>query len=166
MNTQRFRRRKLPWRSLLFVSFMSALAFCCRPSSDPSRLDPQQTLVPPGDYLVSAVTPRGSIDVVVPSETGDLIAEVELLGISIVDESAVELRLRQLEGQRVQLRFDRRRVNDAGTLQAYIFVGEELLNESLVRQGLAMDDTHPADAGPIVRRIKKAEQQAHSEKGE
>lgn len=162
MNTQRFRRRTMPWRSLLFISLVSALAVVCRPARDPSRLDPQQTIVLSGDYLVSSVTSRGSIEVVVPTDNGDQFAEIEFLGIAISDEAEVERNLSKLEGQRVRLRFDRRRVNEAGILQAYVFAGDELLNESLVRQSLATEDTHAADSGPIVRRIKKAEQEART----
>lgn len=91
---------------------------------------------------------------------------VRLLGVKIEQRSATVAHLRSslASVEEIRLRFDRRRVSPNGTeLLAYAFHGETCLNIELVRLGLASDDTHPADSGPMIRQIKKAEQAAKLE---
>lgn len=163
MNTPPFRRPRNRWHLVVPLAVVVLLLLFCRPRPDRTRIDPRETIVLAGQYQVARVTPQGALDVIVPTSDGDRLAEVLLLGISIKNEQAVVDSLRQLTGTPVRLRFDRRRVDETGTLQAYVFDGELLLNEEFVRRGIATEDTHPADSGPIVRRIKNAEQEAHEQ---
>jgi hypothetical protein len=163
MNTPPFRRPRNRWHLVVPFSMFVVLLFCCRQRPDRTRIDPQQTIVSAGQFEVSRVTPRGALDVIVPTRDGDRLTEVLLLGISIQDEQAAVESLRRLAGASVRLRFDRRRVDETGTLQAYVFDGDLMLNEEFVRRGIATQDTHPADSGPIIRRIKKAEQEARDQ---
>ena len=65
-----------------------------------------------------------------------------------------------VQGQSVHVRLDRRRIDRDGNLLAYVSVGDRLLNEQLVRQGLARVSTQSADSTAIVRRLKQAQQEA------
>jgi endonuclease YncB( thermonuclease family) len=65
-------------------------------------------------------------------------------------------------GSAVRLRFDRVKLDDDGRWRAYVFVrgkmrDEELmLNEELVRRGLARAAREPGDSASLARRIAKA----------
>lgn len=58
---------------------------------------------------------------------------------------------------KLELRLDRRRLDNNGQLQGYFFQRDRLLNEELVRQGFAEPATHPSDFAPIARRIRDAQ---------
>lgn len=137
-------------------------------------LDPRDHVLRPGVYRVLQVNDDASIDVSVPSSmnvnaamngiasttgTGRNSAQrmrIRLLGIALSHplEAAGQLRERIDAGQQqIRLRFDRRRLDDTGTLLAYVFVDDVLLNEELVRLEFADPDTHPTDSGPMIRRI-------------
>jgi micrococcal nuclease len=51
----------------------------------------------------------------------------------------------RLEGETVRLDFDVRLRDVYGRLLAYVFVGDELFNRTLVQRGLATDDAVPPD---------------------
>jgi micrococcal nuclease len=51
----------------------------------------------------------------------------------------------QLEGERVRLEFDIERIDRYGRTLAYVWLGDELFNEALVRGGYAFVTTYPPD---------------------
>ena len=63
------------------------------------------------------------------------------------------------EGQ-VRLRFDRRRKDRFGRWLAYVYVGNQMLNEELVRAGLAKVKVYPGDSTILGRRLELAEELA------
>jgi micrococcal nuclease len=63
-------------------------------------------------------------------------------------------------GQPVRLRLDKRRVDADGTYLAYVSVDGQMLNEQLLRHGLARSSIFPGDSEPIARRLRAAEQEA------
>jgi micrococcal nuclease len=58
------------------------------------------------------------------------------------------------------LRFDRRRVDQYGRWLAYVYVDDAMLNEELVRRGLASVSVYPGDSASIERQLRKAEDEA------
>jgi|GEM_PF-5203780 len=172
MSIRRFRKPRTPWRAILFVSGAALLVFVrCLYPVNRTTLDPTQVSAESGQYVVDAVLDSGRIRL---SRDDDLhdghseeTVEIALLATNVEDATQVAARLRDLIGENatVDVRFDRRRISeDTKELQAYVFVGGLCLNEELVRLGLAREDTHPSDAGPMIRRIKKAEQAAREQR--
>lgn len=66
---------------------------------------------------------------------------------------------RRVEGRTVRLEFDRRREDRYGRLLAYVWVDGELLNEALVRAGLARARPYPPNLRH-QRRLAAAENEA------
>ncbi|MBI85686.1 MAG: hypothetical protein CMJ81_21030 [Planctomycetaceae bacterium] len=60
----------------------------------------------------------------------------------------------------VLLRFDRRRVDRYHRFLAYVYVNDLMLNEELVRAGLAKVKIYPGDSSTIGRRLTQAEKEA------
>ena len=169
MAIRRLRRSRKRWRIGIAIGLLSFLLFrCANPVGD--RLDPNRWIATSGDYEFRGVGPDGAIEIVVPMEDGDRIASVRLLAVRLHDESeraAFRSTIQRLVGTSsiVRLRFDRRRLHKTTRqLQAYVFVGELMINEELARLGVAYEDTHSSDSGPMIRRIKKAEQEAREER--
>ena len=67
-----------------------------------------------------------------------------------------------IAGGEVELRFGRRRVDQYDRLLAFVFVGEQMLNEELVRAGLARANIYAGEESPLTRRIEKAEEEARA----
>ncbi len=61
---------------------------------------------------------------------------------------------------RVRLQFDRERIDRFGRFLAYAFVGEQMLNEELVRAGLARVEHRFHYSQSIERRFDRAEEEA------
>ncbi len=120
----------------------------------------------PGEYEIVRVVDAGTLLVArpLPGNGRTERARVRLLGVNIPDGEttvAAERFTRDfVNGARIRLRLDRRRIADDGAFVAYCFVGDRMLNAELVRQGLATSATHPADAGEIVRSIERAQTEA------
>ena len=134
-----------------------------------TTLDPTRVSAESGQYVVDSVLDSARIRLSHKDSDrhNEEVIEIALLATTVEDASRVAAELRDLIGENttVDVRFDRRRISeDTKELQAYIFVGELCLNEELVRLGLAREDTHPSDAGPMIRRIKKAEQAAREQR--
>ncbi len=69
-----------------------------------------------------------------------------------------------LSGGEARLTFDRERVDRFGRHLAYVWVGDAMLNEELLRQGLARFEPHFRYAQPVKDRFRQAQreaQQAH-----
>ena len=58
------------------------------------------------------------------------------------------------------MRLDRRRIDQYGRYLAYVYVGDAMLNEELVRAGLARVSTYSGDSAPIERRLLRAQDEA------
>jgi micrococcal nuclease len=65
-----------------------------------------------------------------------------------------------VSGQAIRLQFDRRRIDRYDRYLAYVFVNERMLNEELVRAGLARVSTFPGDSKSVARRLLDAEKEA------
>lgn len=58
------------------------------------------------------------------------------------------------------LELDRRRLDNSGHFLAYVYVDGSLLNEELIRAGLAQADLYPGDNQTIHRNLVNAEKEA------
>jgi micrococcal nuclease len=65
-----------------------------------------------------------------------------------------------VSGGEVRLTFDRERVDRFGRFLAYVWVGDKMLNEELVREGLARWEPHFHYSEAMKRRFRAAQQQA------
>ncbi len=68
---------------------------------------------------------------------------------------------RRLAGLRVRLEFDVERLDRYGRTLAYVWLGDELFNETLVREGYAMVATYPPNVR-YVERFVAAQREARS----
>ena len=116
--------------------------------------------------MVQSVTADGALEILLRPEQETRLARVYLLATDIMaTNEAVGVISETIGDHVVSLRFDRRRITEETTeLQAWVYVGDQLLNALLVERGLARENTHPADAGPLVRQLKKAEQLARDQR--
>jgi micrococcal nuclease len=64
----------------------------------------------------------------------------------------------------VELRLDRRRMDRYDRFLAYVYVEEQMLNEALVRAGLARADHYPGDSQQIARQLREAEEEAKQQR--
>ena len=67
----------------------------------------------------------------------------------------------RLEGARVRLQFDLERIDPFGRTLAYAWLGDELFNETLVREGYAFVTTYPPNVR-YVDRFRAAQREARS----
>jgi micrococcal nuclease len=65
-----------------------------------------------------------------------------------------------VSGRKVRLQFDRERVDRFDLFLAYVFVGDKMLNEELVRAGLARVEHRFHYSQAIERQFNRAEQEA------
>jgi micrococcal nuclease len=68
-----------------------------------------------------------------------------------------------LAGRNLRLEFGRRRIDQYDRVLAFVFVEDRMLNEELVRAGLARAKVYPGDEGPWATRIQKAQRAAQDE---
>lgn len=108
-----------------------------------------------------------------PSQKLTLTAPVKLLGLSVPplpgnwklspswDSQAKTFTQEFLaKSGSVRLQLDRRRVDEQGRYLAYVFAGDQMLNEELLRAGLAKISVYPGDSQTVGRELKKAEGEA------
>ena len=65
-----------------------------------------------------------------------------------------------VDGREVRLTFDRERVDQYGRFLAYVWVDDQLLNEELLREGLAKFLPQYPYSSEMKRRFRQAEQEA------
>ena len=65
-------------------------------------------------------------------------------------------------GRQVRLELDRERVDKYGRFLAYVWVGDRMLNEELIRAGLARAELQYHYAASIKTRFRRAEEDARS----
>lgn len=68
---------------------------------------------------------------------------------------------RRLEGERVRLELDVERIDRYGRMLAYVWLGDELFNETLVREGYAVVATYPPNVR-YVERFTAAQREARA----
>jgi micrococcal nuclease len=78
----------------------------------------------------------------------------------VLRDRGVQLHRTEARGQRVRLEFDVERHDTYGRTLAYVWVGHELFNETLVRLGYASVTTYPPDVKhvQVLRRAQRAAQ--------
>ncbi len=73
---------------------------------------------------------------------------------------AAEFTRHFVSGGSVRLRFDKRRLDRYDRYLAYVFVADKMLNEELLRAGLAVVSIFPGDSESIARRLRVAAREA------
>lgn len=73
---------------------------------------------------------------------------------------AAEFMRRHVEGRAVRLEFDRERRDRFGRVLAYVYAGDLLLNEELIRAGYSRAETYFPYSEQMKRRFRAAEEQA------
>ncbi|MEZ6098523.1 MAG: thermonuclease family protein [Pirellulaceae bacterium] len=157
--------RRLSTRSKLIL--LLALCVALRATWDHFQWRHRLSTVPAldeGQYAVAQVIDDFTLLLLDPNRhTNDhrpAQAQLKLLGVEPIDRTPnpAGWATRQfIANHPVRLRLDRRRIDRDGNLLGYIYVNDELLNEHLVRLGLARVATHPGDSASVVRQLKKAE---------
>lgn len=141
------------------------------PSASPAA-EPQQPLDPRRgpNALVSRVVDGDTIDVVLRGRS----ERVRLIGIDTPESvdprqpvqcfalEASAFAARHLEGRTVELEFDVERRDRYGRLLAYVWLGDELFNLTLVRRGYAQVYTFPPNVR-YVERLLAAQRNARAE---
>lgn len=115
-----------------------------------------------GTYELVSVQEDGSLLLRTRRDALPETFRVMLLSVRLEDSPRAVTALKDWLAPSVRLRFDRRRLNPDGILEAYVYSEATFLNAEVIRQGLASEQTHPADAGPMVRELKQAEREARS----
>lgn len=180
----RIYRRRPPYWALVAI-FVAGLALIA-----PTRRwlhvqsdghSPRDAPLAEGEYSVARVVDGNTLVVVVPSSTTSLEAaprhvQVRLLGVDVpegaatdqlveqIGEAAAAFLRERLSDKHVRLQFGRRRIDEFDRVLAYVFVDELLVNEELVRAGLARLATLPGDEGTLQTRIRKAQDEARAAK--
>jgi micrococcal nuclease len=76
---------------------------------------------------------------------------------------ASEFTARHVTGRQVRLEFDRERFDRYGRTLAYVYVGDRLLNEELIREGLSAAQLQYPYRSDMKRRFVKAENEAREQ---
>lgn len=92
-------------------------------------------------------------------DTPESVAPGEPVGCFALEASSYTAR--RLEGERVRLEFDAERIDPFGRTLAYAWLGDELFNETLVREGYAFVTTFPPNVR-YVDRFRAAQREARS----
>jgi micrococcal nuclease len=78
---------------------------------------------------------------------------------------ASEYTHRRLDGERVALEYDVEREDRYGRALAYVWLGDELFNETLVRQGYAVVTTFPPDVAYVDRFVAAQRDARENDRG-
>jgi Staphylococcal nuclease homologue len=91
-------------------------------------------------------------------------APLQLLGVksSGLTQEGIQFTSQFLESGTPSLELDRRRLDNAGHFLAYVYVEGRLLNEELVRAGLAQTELYPGDNQTMHRNFVRAEKDARN----
>lgn len=169
---RKFRRRPPHWVTIAIVAIVviggrvAHLYF--------SAADTAPDALPEGEYKVERAVDGDTIIVIAAGRR----RYVRLIGIDTPEvfdprgtgkpleppeafaEEASAFTKQFISGGRVRLQFGRNRLDKFDRLRAFVYVGDELLNEEIVRAGLARVDSRPGDASPQIRRMEKAQREA------
>ena len=83
---------------------------------------------------------------------------------AVWEQAGTEWAKRLAAGREVRLQFDHERVNRDGCFLAYVWIGDRLLNEELIRAGLARSDARPRCLRTFKDRFRRAQQQAKADR--
>jgi micrococcal nuclease len=156
-----------------FILFRVRCWWCAEPEREAGRPMPE------GDYAVLRVVDGDTLIVrrrggIAETPTDDSEYRVRLLGIDCPESvkpdqpvepwalEAAEFTRQAVANTLVRLQFDRRRVDQYHRRLAYVFVGDKLLNEELVRAGLAHVRVYAGDSQSMARRLRTAEREARA----
>jgi endonuclease YncB( thermonuclease family) len=124
---------------------------------------------PPSNALVTRVVDGDTVEVDFRGRT----LTVRLIGIDTPESvapgepvrcfaiAASSYTTERLEGERVRLQFDVERIDPYGRTLAYVWLGGELYNETLVRAGYAFVTTYPPNVRHVDR-FRAAQREARS----
>jgi micrococcal nuclease len=124
---------------------------------------------PPSNALVTRVVDGDTVEVDFRGRT----LTVRLIGIDTPESvapgepvqcyavQASSYTTERLEGERVRLELDVERIDPYGRTLAYVWLGDELFNETLVREGYAFVTTYPPNVR-YVDRFRAAQREARS----
>jgi len=157
-------RRRAGLRALLFVLVLAAIG--ARLVLSPPRSRAPEALSE-GEYVVARV---------IDGDTFELAggAVVRLQGVDTPETKhpdlppepygaeAAEFTRAFLSGGTVRLRFDKERSDKYGRHLAYAYVGERMLNEELVRAGLATAELGFRYSESMKRRFRRAQEDAQA----
>jgi len=170
-----FRRR--PRRTWLVFALFAGLALL-RWGHDRWQGVPPPAYEPPlaeGEYAVLRVVDGDTLLVAPPPGSAAASRReirLRLLGIDCPESvkpnhpvepwgrEAAEFTRQYVSGGAVRLRFDKRRLDKYDRYLAYVFVADRMLNEELVRAGMAYVLVYPGDSESMARRLRAAEQEA------
>ena len=82
---------------------------------------------------------------------------------SVRAKSAIQSWIDQDGKGEIQLRLGRRQIDQDGCFLAYAYVGEELINERLIREGLAVIDAQADPSSSLLRRMVKSDKLAREQ---
>jgi micrococcal nuclease len=160
--SRRFRRR--PYRPLLILLVLAVLVISRYFTDAPAPPTPANPL-PEASYAVKRVVDGDTI-IVAPD------TRVRLLGVDTPETvrpdhpverfgpEATAFTRAFLAGSAARLTFDRERFDRFGRHLAYVWVNEQMLNEELLRAGLARWEPNFHYAEPMKRRFRAAQREA------
>ncbi len=169
-NRQTSRGRRLPWKRTAWGFVLLLILIGYQLVVTPDRA-PRIDYTPSEQHFVERVVDgdtlllKGGIRVrLIGIDTPESVkpsAPVEPLG-----PEASEFTRRKVEQRTVRLEFDRERRDQYHRILAYVYIGDELLNEELIRAGFSRAETRfPYDVG-MKRRFIAAEKEAqHARRG-
>ncbi|MBS0210897.1 MAG: thermonuclease family protein [Planctomycetes bacterium] len=164
-------RRRLSWQYGLWVAVVLAIVWFASQSGPPVE-DAPSPVVP------AHPAAEFEVDRVIDGDTLKLKnhARVRLIGVNAPESvkpdwpvepfgpEASAFTHRFVDGHVVRLEFDRERTDQYGRWLAHVWVGDKLLNEELVRAGLARWEPHYQYAQAFKTRYRKAEAEARAAK--
>jgi micrococcal nuclease len=158
---RRFRRQPL---RLIVIVLSMIVVLLVRYFNGPPSVDPRQD-VDAGPRTVERVVDGDTLIV-----EGNV--RVRLIGVNAPESvkpehpvepwgpEAAEFTRKFLASGPVRLSFDRERVDQYGRQLAYVWVGQRLLNEELLREGLARWEPNYHYQEPMKRRLRQAQKDA------
>lgn len=78
-------------------------------------------------------------------------------------EEAKAFNRKMVEGKRIVLEFDHQKMDRYGRLLAYVYVGQTMVNEELVREGFARERAYPPNL-KYQRKFESIEKDARNRK--
>jgi endonuclease YncB( thermonuclease family) len=139
------------------------------PTAAAPSATPSGTRAPDANALVTRVVDGDTVEV----DFGGRALTVRLIGIDTPESlapgepvqcfalEASSYTTERLEGERVRLAFDLERIDPYGRTLAYVWLGDELFNETLVREGYAFVTTYPPNVR-YVDRLRGGQREALS----
>jgi len=146
--SRRFRRRPPAW---FWLALVVAIALLGR--GQLHQAPPESGL--PDEAVVSSIIDGQTLEVRPTADPSSI--RVRLLGIKISDDAqARQWMMTNVVGHNIRIERDKRRRANDGAQLAYVYLGDVLINEDLIRRGYARHDGYPGDSENYARRLRKA----------